>query len=126
MGAHSSTCTSFKTVSTFLAVNAALAAGSGLRTIGHSISCMSDATVSIRQLHVHFNSDNLTVSFYVSGTSRSTINIIADLQLTAAGNVVFARHLDPCDDETFVSELCPGESCSACSSALLSPDLGEY
>lgn len=56
---------------------------------------------------VSYNNDNKTVSFNVAGTSEQTMNVTAQLNVTAYGISVYSNSFNPCDTSTFVAQLCP-------------------
>jgi len=56
---------------------------------------------------VSYNNDDKTVSFNVAGTSEQTMNVTAQLNVTAYGISVYSNSFNPCHTSTFVAQLCP-------------------
>ncbi|KAL2134884.1 hypothetical protein VTI74DRAFT_10519 [Chaetomium olivicolor] len=77
-----------------------------LQTVGFS-SCNSNASVSVQKVDIKYNNDNKTVSFDVAGTSNKIQNVTAVLNVTAYGQNIYSNSFDPCDQKTFVQQLCP-------------------
>lgn len=78
-----------------------------LQTSGFS-TCLSGSTITVQNVDVAYNNDNHTVSFNVAGTSTQTMNVTAQLNVTAYGISVYQNSFNPCFTSTFVSQLCPG------------------
>lgn len=78
-----------------------------LETVGFS-SCNTNASVSVQKVNIKYNNDNKTVSFDVAGTSNKIQNVTAILNVTAYGQNIYSNSFDPCDQKTFVQQLCPG------------------
>ena len=53
------------------------------------------------------NADKL-VTFDVAGTNKHEQNVTAVLDVTAYGQQIYTNTFDPCDQGTFVEQLCPG------------------
>ncbi|KAH8815330.1 hypothetical protein F5884DRAFT_173895 [Xylogone sp. PMI_703] len=77
-----------------------------LQTTGFS-SCLAGSTITVQNVNVEYNNDQKTVSFNVAGTSTQVQNVTAQLNVTAYGSQVYQRSFNPCEDDTFVSQLCP-------------------
>jgi hypothetical protein len=78
-----------------------------LQTTGFS-SCNQNSTVSVQRINISYNAANKTVSFDVKGTSSRVQNVTAILNVTAYGQQIFSNAFNPCDEGTFVKQLCPG------------------
>ncbi len=78
-----------------------------LETVGFS-SCNQNASVSVQRVDIKYNNDNKTVTFDVAGTSNEIQNVTAILNVTAYGQNIYSNSFDPCDQATFVQQLCPG------------------
>ena len=79
-----------------------------LKTSGFS-SCLSGSNITVQNVDVEYNNDNKTVVFNVAGTSAQTMNVTAQLNVTAYGISVYQNSFNPCNASTFVSQLCPGK-----------------
>ena len=77
-----------------------------LETSGFS-SCNTNASVSVQKVDIKYNNDNKTVTFDVAGTSNKIQNVTAILNVTAYGQNIYSNSFDPCDQKTFVEQLCP-------------------
>ncbi|ATY58978.1 DUF907 domain [Cordyceps militaris] len=77
-----------------------------LTTSGFS-DCGSDATIKVDKVDITYNNADKTVVFDVSGTSTREQNVTAHLSVSAYGNQIYERSFNPCDDATFVQQLCP-------------------
>ena len=77
-----------------------------LETTGFS-SCNTNASVSVQKVDIKYNNDNKTVTFDVAGTSNKIQNVTAILNVTAYGQNIYSNSFDPCDQKTFVTQLCP-------------------
>jgi FlaG/FlaF family flagellin (archaellin) len=70
--------------------------------------CQQKSNITVTKLDIQYNNDNKTVTFNVAGSSTSTQNVTATLDVTAYGNSVYSNSFNPCDKATFVKQLCPG------------------
>ncbi|KAK4158459.1 putative flavin carrier protein 3 [Chaetomidium leptoderma] len=77
-----------------------------LETIGFS-SCNTNASVSVQKVDIKYNNDDKTVTFDVAGTSNKIQNVTAVLNVTAYGQNIYSNSFNPCDQGTFVQQLCP-------------------
>lgn len=85
-----------------------------LQTSGFN-TCLSGSNMTVQNLKIQYNPDNRTVTFDVAGTSTSVQNVTAKLDVAAYGINVYDRFFNPCSEDTFVKELCPGWSEISCS-----------
>ncbi|KAK4168534.1 putative flavin carrier protein precursor [Cladorrhinum sp. PSN259] len=99
--------TSFKAglLAVAVLVNGALGADI-LQTVGFN-NCNGTASVSVQKVDIKYNNENKTVSFDVAGTSTQIQNVTAILNVTAYGQNIYSNSFDPCDQSTFVEQLCP-------------------
>jgi len=77
-----------------------------LKTSGFS-TCLTGSDITVQNVDVEYNNDDKTVTFNVAGTSAATMNVTAELNVTAYGTQVYQNSFNPCDATTFVSQLCP-------------------
>ena len=83
-------------------------AGQVLTTSGFS-TCLESADITVQKLDITYDNDAKTVKFDVAGTSAKSMNVTAVMNVTAYGKQVYQNSFNPCDSDTFVSELCPGK-----------------
>jgi len=77
-----------------------------LKTSGFS-ECLTGSVIKVNNVDIQYNNDAKTVTFNVGGTSTKSINVTAQLNVTAYGTEVYQRSFNPCDADTFVEQLCP-------------------
>ncbi|KAH8890875.1 TRP-domain-containing protein [Thozetella sp. PMI_491] len=77
-----------------------------LETSGFS-SCNTNADIKVQKVNIKYNNADKTVSFDVAGTSTKIQNVTATLNVTAYGTQIYSNSFDPCDQSTFVTQLCP-------------------
>jgi len=77
-----------------------------LQTSGFS-TCLSDSSITVQNVDVQYNADQKQVTFNVAGTSSKVMNVTAQLNVTAYGTKVYQNSFNPCDQATFVEQLCP-------------------
>ncbi|KAJ2905343.1 putative transient receptor potential ion channel protein [Zalerion maritima] len=77
-----------------------------LQTTGFS-NCDSTAPIKVQKVNISYNNSNKTVTFDIAGTSTAVQNVTAILDVTAYGQQIYSNTFDPCDDATFVDQLCP-------------------
>lgn len=58
---------------------------------------------------VTYDNDAKTVTFNVAGSSTKAQNVSATVDVTAYGISVYSNSFNPCDDGTFVAQLCPSK-----------------
>ncbi|KAK5990744.1 Flavin carrier 1-like protein [Cladobotryum mycophilum] len=80
--------------------------GQVLKTTGFT-ECGSDASIKVNKLDISYDNDKKIIVFDISGTSTKTQNVTATLNITAYGNAIFSKSFNPCDEGTFVEQLCP-------------------
>lgn len=77
-----------------------------LKTNGFTI-CGGDSNIQVHKIDITYNSEKRIVTFDVSGTNKKSQNVTAALDVTAYGKSVYQRTFNPCQDDTFVEQLCP-------------------
>lgn len=77
-----------------------------LTTSGFS-DCGSDTSIKVDKVDITYNNANKTVIFDVAGSSLKQQNVTAHLTVTAYGNQIYERSFNPCDQSTFIQQLCP-------------------
>ena len=80
-----------------------------LKTTGFT-TCMVDPNIAVTTLNIQYDRSTQQVHFDVAGTSSKVENVTAALYVTAYGKQVYQKSFDPCDQNSKVDELCPGES----------------
>lgn len=83
-------------------------AGQVLTTTGYS-SCLDESTISVQKMAVTYDNDAKTVTFNVAGSSTKAQNVSATVDVTAYGISVYSNSFNPCDESTFVTQLCPSK-----------------
>lgn len=79
-----------------------------LKTTGFT-SCLDNSTITVTNLNIQFDRVSNNITFDVGGTSAKQQNVSASLIITAYGKEVYKKDFNPCDKDTKVAELCPGE-----------------
>lgn len=79
-----------------------------LETVGIASCTSNNASVTVQRVDIRYNNEDKTVTFDVAGTSTQVQNVTAILNVTAYGQDIYSRSFDPCDESTFVAQLCPG------------------
>jgi hypothetical protein len=77
-----------------------------LKTSGFS-PCITGSEITVQNVDIEYNNDDKKVTFNVAGTSAKRMNVTAELNVTAYGIDVYHNSFNPCDIDTFVSQLCP-------------------
>ncbi|KAE8452239.1 hypothetical protein EG329_001706 [Mollisiaceae sp. DMI_Dod_QoI] len=77
-----------------------------LKTSGFS-TCLTGSNITVQNLDIQYNNDAKSVTFDVAGTSATTMNVTATLNVTAYGISVYQNTFNPCAEATFVEQLCP-------------------
>lgn len=78
-----------------------------LQTVGFT-NCNPDSNITVEKVDITYNNNNKTVTFDVLGSSTKEQKVIAVLNVTAYGQNVYSNTFNPCDNSTFVEQLCPG------------------
>lgn len=88
---------------------AAVMGGDVISTNGFS-TCSDDSDIQVQKMDIQFNKATNQVVFDVAGTSAKEQNVTASLIVTAYGKQVYQKDFNPCDQSSYVAQLCPGES----------------
>lgn len=105
MARRSTQWSSWSSLATLLLATRTIA-GDILTTSGFS-DCGSDASIKVDKIDITYNNANKTVMFDVAGTSTKEQNVTAHISVSAYGNEIYQRSFNPCDDSTYVQQLCP-------------------
>ncbi|KAK0730253.1 hypothetical protein B0H67DRAFT_561153 [Lasiosphaeris hirsuta] len=97
----------FRSALVGLALADTVLAGKSLYTIGGLSSCQENPIVSVQSLDIQFDYGRKTVNFTIAGTSRETLNVTANLDLSVYGINIPATPLNPCGKDSYVPRLCP-------------------
>lgn len=79
-----------------------------LQTSGFA-NCDSDSSIQVNNVDIKYDKSAEVVTFDVSGTSSKEQKVMATLNVTAYGYSVYSSTFNPCDNSTYVEQLCPGE-----------------
>lgn len=112
MASTSTTWGSKRLVALALTLAGSAMAENVLETIGLT-NCGPDSDIRVRTADVSYDHGDKEVWFDLQGTSNRVQNVTAELKVTAYGEEIFAESFDPCDQSTFVEQLCPGKSLAA-------------
>lgn len=82
-----------------------------LETSGFT-NCQTDSSIQVNTVDIKYDKSAAAVTFDVSGTSNIEQKVMATLNVTAYGINVYSNKFNPCDNTTYVEQLCPGESTS--------------
>ncbi|KAL5596771.1 hypothetical protein BROUX41_006545 [Berkeleyomyces rouxiae] len=80
---------------------------SELHTVGFSTCSSADAAVTVNNVDISFNRDQGTLVYDVSATSSKQQNVTAKLSVTVYGKDVYSNSFNPCEEGSYVKELCP-------------------
>lgn len=92
-----------------LALTRGVLAADILKTSGFT-NCEQDSSIQVNNVNIEYDKTTETVTFDVSGTSTEKQKVMASLNVTAYGIQVYSKTFDPCDNGTYVDQLCPGKS----------------
>lgn len=92
-----------------LALTRGVLATDVLKTSGFT-NCEQDSSIQVNNVNIEYSKTAETVTFDVSGTSSEKQKVMALLNVTAYGIQVYSNKFDPCAEDTFVDQLCPGKS----------------
>lgn len=77
-----------------------------LKTSGFT-NCQQESEIQVRKVDIEYNKAAGVVTFDVSGSSSKEQKVMAKLNVTAYGIDVYSNQFNPCDNSTFVEQLCP-------------------
>lgn len=83
-------------------------AASVLETSGFT-NCQAGSSIEVNTVDIKYDKSAETVTFDVSGTSSIEQKVMATLNVTAYGFSVYSNTFNPCDNSTYVKQMCPGE-----------------
>lgn len=72
-------------------------------------NCESDASIDVKTVDITYDKTASSVTFDVMGTSNKEQKVMATLNVTAYGFSVYSSTFNPCDNSTYVAQMCPGE-----------------
>jgi hypothetical protein len=78
-----------------------------LKTSGFT-NCHQDSAIQVKKVDIEYNKAAGTVTFDVAGSSSKEQKVMAKLNVTAYGIDVYSNQFNPCDNSTYVEQLCPG------------------
>ncbi|KAM5445993.1 hypothetical protein MaudCBS49596_006938 [Microsporum audouinii] len=91
---------------TFLSLNAGYTfAADILKNNGFS-TCLDNSDIKVQRLDFVLDRAAKSITYDILGTNGKTQNVTVDITIDAYGQI-FKQHLDPCQGDTFVAELCP-------------------
>ena len=79
-----------------------------LETTGFT-TCMPNSDVTVTALNIQYDRTTQLITFDVAGTSSKVENVTAALYVTAYGKQVYQKSFNPCEGDSKVDQLCPGE-----------------
>ena len=79
-----------------------------LKTTGFT-TCMSNSDITVTALNIQYDRTTQQITFDVAGTSSKVENVTAALYVTAYGKQVYQKTFNPCEEDSKVDQLCPGE-----------------
>ncbi|KAL7627798.1 hypothetical protein AAE478_001993 [Parahypoxylon ruwenzoriense] len=77
-----------------------------LVTTGFS-NCEETSDIRVQKVDFSYNNEDKIVVFDVAGTSNKEQNVTATLSVSAYGQDVYTTSFNPCDGDTYISDLCP-------------------
>lgn len=77
-----------------------------LKTSGFT-NCQTDSAIQVNKVDIEYNKAAGTVTFDVSGSSSKEQKVMAKLNVTAYGIDVYSNEFNPCENATYVEQLCP-------------------
>lgn len=80
-----------------------------LQTSGFT-NCETDTSIVVNKVDIAYDKTQSVVTFDVSGTSNIEQKVMATLNVTAYGYSVYSNTFNPCDNSTYVEQLCPGKA----------------
>lgn len=96
----------FPTITVLLTLLVGATADNILQTSGFS-SCGGTSDIEVQKLNITYNAANRQVDFDVAGTSTKVQKVKASLIVFAYGQQVYQKTFNPCDNSSYVAQLCP-------------------
>ncbi|KAK8050361.1 hypothetical protein PG994_012091 [Apiospora phragmitis] len=81
--------------------------GDQILTADNFANCKTTSDITITKSNFQYNNDAKKVTFDVLGMSNKRQNVTATLKVTAYGQEVYANSFNPCEEKTYVEQLCP-------------------
>ncbi|KAI1083607.1 TRP-domain-containing protein [Whalleya microplaca] len=72
-------------------------------------NCDADSAIKVQKVDIQYNNDDKTMTFDVVGTSEKQQNVTATLSVSAYGEDVYTSSFNPCNETSFIEDLCPME-----------------
>lgn len=79
-----------------------------LQTSGFT-NCETGSSIDVKNVDITYDKSAATVTFDVSGTSSKEQKVMATLNVTAYGYQVYSSTFNPCSNDTYVEQMCPGQ-----------------
>ena len=79
-----------------------------LETTGFT-TCMPNSDITVTALNIQYDRTTQLITFDVAGTSSKVENVTAALYVTAYGKQVYQKSFNPCEEDSKVDQLCPGQ-----------------
>ena len=90
------------------ALTMTVSANDVLETTGFT-TCMPNSDITVTALNIQYDRTTQLITFDVAGTSSKVENVTAALYVTAYGKQVYQKSFNPCEEDSKVDQLCPGE-----------------
>ncbi|KAK8137816.1 hypothetical protein PG984_001196 [Apiospora sp. TS-2023a] len=81
--------------------------GDQILTANDFNNCKTTSDITVTKSNIEYNNDAKKVTFDVLGTSNKRQNVTALLKVVAYGQEVYANSFNPCEEKTYVEQLCP-------------------
>lgn len=78
-----------------------------LKTQGFT-TCLDNSTITVTNLDLQYDRSAGAITFDVGGSSSRIQRVMASLTVTAYGKEVYRKDFNPCEEDTKVTQLCPG------------------
>ena len=79
-----------------------------LETTGFT-TCMPNSDITVTALNIQYDRTTQQIIFDVAGNSSKVENVTAALYVTAYGKQVYQKTFNPCEADSKVDQLCPGQ-----------------
>lgn len=81
--------------------------GEQILTTTDFANCNKNSDIRVDRSNIEYNNDIKKITFDVMGTSNKVQNVTAFLSVKAYGQDVYSKSFNPCEEETYVEQLCP-------------------
>ncbi|KAK2750646.1 hypothetical protein FQN57_002717 [Myotisia sp. PD_48] len=68
--------------------------------------CLDNSDIKVERMELEFDRASKSIKFDVAGSSTKQVNVTAVIEIVAYG-MSFDYSFNPCDEKTFVAQLCP-------------------